>query len=99
MQRQQVKHKIKGAIIFTPIFALLIYIIATTLHLSVTSTKKKELPVQRQTANTITTVTANKQTYVVPINGKMTAKKFESTINEWFAENPYVCDCKIKLDS
>lgn len=99
MQREQVKHKIKGAIIFTPIFALLIYIIATTLHLSVTSTKKKELPVQRQTANTITTVTANKQTYVVPINGKMTAKKFETTINEWFAENPYVCDCKIKLDT
>ena len=99
MQREQVKHKIKGAIIFTPIFALLIYIIATTLHLSVTSTKKKELPVQRQTANTITTVTANKQTYVVPINGKMTAKKFESTINEWFAANPYVCDCKIKLDT
>lgn len=99
MQREQVQHRIKIAIIVIPIFALLIYIIATTLHLSVTSTKKKELPVQRKTANTITTVTANKQTYVVPINGKMTAKKFESTINEWFAENPYVCDCKIKLDT
>lgn len=99
MHREQVQHRIKIAIIVIPIFALLIYIIATTLHLSVTSTKKKELPVQRQTANTITTVTANKQTYVVPINGKMSAKKFESTINEWFAENPYVCDCKIKLDT
>ena len=99
MQREQVKHRIKGAIIFTPIFALLIYIIATTLHLSVTSTKKKELPVQRQTANTITTATTNKQTYVVPINGKMTAKKFENTVNEWLAENPYVYDCKIKLDT
>ena len=99
MQREQVKHRIKGAIIFTPIFALLIYIIATTLHLSVTSTKKKELPVQRQTANTITTATTDKQTYVVPINGKMTAKKFENTVNEWLAENPYVYDCKIKLDT
>lgn len=99
MQREQVQHRIKNAIFGTPILVLLIYIIATTLHLSVTSTKKKELPVQRQTANTITTATTDKQTYVVPINGKMTAKKFENTVNEWLAENPYVYDCKIKLDT
>lgn len=99
MQREQVQHRIKIAIIVIPIFALLIYIIATTLHLSVTSTKKKELPVQRQTASTITTVTANKQTYIVPINGKMTAQKAETLINEWFAENPFVYDCRLKLET
>lgn len=99
MQREQVQHRIKIAIIFIPFFALLIYIIATTLHLSVTSTKKKELPVQRQTANTITTATANKQTYVVPINGKMTAQKAETLINEWFAENPFVYDCRLNLET
>lgn len=99
MQREQTMFRIKGAIFITPILALIIYIIVTTLHLSVTSTKKKELPVQRQTSNTITTVSTNKQTYVVPINGKMTAQKAEALINEWFAENPFICDCRLKLET
>ena len=83
--------------ILTLVISFLIYRIATTLYLSVTSIKKKGLPVKRQTANTITTVTADRQTYVLPIRRIMTAKKAEALINEWFAENPYVYDCKLKL--
>ena len=99
MHREQVRARIKGAIFITPILALVIYIIVSALHLSVTSTKKKNLPVVQTTANTITSASANRNTFVVPINGKMTAKKFETTVNEWLAENPYVYDCKIKLDT
>ncbi len=99
MQREQLKRKIKVAIIVTPIFALVIYIIVSALYLSVTSTKKKALPAVQTTANTITSASADRNTYIVPINGTMTAKKFETTVNEWLAENPYVYDCTIKLDT
>ncbi len=40
-----------------------------------------------------------KSTYIVPINKKMTAQKFEKLVNEWLAENPYAHNCKIKLDT
>lgn len=99
MHREQVRYRIKGALFITPILALVIYIIVSALHLSVTSTKKKNLPAVQATANTIASASADRSTFVVPINSRMTAKKFETTVNEWFAENPYVYDCKIKLDT
>lgn len=76
-----------------------IYNAVTTSRLSHTSMKKKELPERRQTANTITTPTAEKKTYVVPINGRMTVQKAEKLINEWLAENPYIYNCKLKLET
>lgn len=78
---------------------LYIYIIVSMLRLSSVSMKKKILPAVYTTANTITDVSAGRKTYIVPIKGKMTAKKFEQTVNEWFAENPYVYNCKIKLET
>lgn len=79
--------------------ALGIYNAVTTLHFSNVSMKKKELPERRQTANTITTPTTEKQTYIVPVNGMMEAQKAEALINQWFAENPYVYNCKLKLEA
>ena len=38
-------------------------------------------------------------TYVVPINGRITAQKLETVVNEWLAENPYAYDCKLKLET
>lgn len=40
-----------------------------------------------------------KNVYVVPINGRMTAQDFEKHINQWFAENPYIYNCNLKLDT
>lgn len=37
--------------------------------------------------------------YIVPINGKITAQKFEVLVNEWLAQNPYIYDCKISLNT
>lgn len=38
-------------------------------------------------------------TYVVPINGRITAQKLETVVNEWLAENPYAYDCKLNLET
>ncbi len=40
-----------------------------------------------------------KNQYVVPINKRITAQKFEKMINAWLAENPYIYNCKIKLNT
>ena len=40
-----------------------------------------------------------KNTYVVPIDKRMTAQKLEQTVNEWLAQNPYIYDCRITLDT
>ncbi len=40
-----------------------------------------------------------KNQYVVPINKRITAQKFEKLINAWLAENPYIYNCKIKLNT
>lgn len=40
-----------------------------------------------------------KNVYVVPMEKRMTAQKFEKMINQWFAENPYAYDCRIKLET
>ena len=93
------RNKILFALIALPILALLTYIIVTALQLSVTSTKKKILPAQKQTANTIVTAPTDRNTYIVPINGKITAHKAETIINEWLAENPFVYDCKLNLET
>ena len=37
--------------------------------------------------------------YIVPINGKITAQKFEVLVNEWLSQNPYIYDCKISLNT
>lgn len=41
----------------------------------------------------------SKAVYQVPIDKRMTAQKFEETINEWFATNPYIYNCRIHLDT
>ena len=85
-------------IIFILILAFGVYNAVTTLHFSNVSTKKKVLPERHQTANTITTPTTEKQTYILPISGHITAQKAEKIINEWLAENPYIYNCKLSLE-
>ena len=41
----------------------------------------------------------SKSTYVLPIDGKISAQECEKMVNRWFAENPYVCNCTIKLET
>ena len=38
-------------------------------------------------------------TFVFPIDGKTTAQKFETQFNQWLAENPYIYNCKLSLDT
>jgi len=38
-------------------------------------------------------------TFVFPIDGKITAQKFETQFNQWLAENPYIYNCKLSLDT
>lgn len=102
MQKTQKRVNLFFAIfpfIFVPILAFGIYNAITTLRFSNTSMKKKILPERHKTVNTITTPTTEKQTYIVPINGRMTAQKAETLINEWLAENPYIYNCKLKLET
>ena len=40
-----------------------------------------------------------KNKYVFSIPKKMTAQDFEIVINQWLAENPYIYDCKLNIDT
>ncbi|MBR2615059.1 MAG: hypothetical protein IKC69_00055, partial [Clostridia bacterium] len=37
--------------------------------------------------------------YCVPIDKRVNAPEFEAHLNEWFAQNPYIYDCRIKLET
>jgi hypothetical protein len=40
-----------------------------------------------------------KTTFQFPIHRSITAQKFETQLNQWLAENPYIYDCKLSLDT
>ena len=81
------------------VLALVGYVVVTTLTLSATSTGKKILPPRQVTANTVRGTAGQRMRYVIPIRGMMRAKKFEKLVNEWLAENPYVTDCTLKMET
>lgn len=40
-----------------------------------------------------------KTTFQFPINRSITAQKFETQLNQWLAENPYIYDCTLRLET
>ena len=85
-----------GLCIGIPATLALIYALVSALCLSVSSTKTKTLPFVYESPNT---VNAASNRYVFPIRGRMRVQKFEKEFNQWLAENPYITDCKLHLDT
>ena len=79
-----------------PVGILLIYALVSALYLSISSTKAKTLPFALVSSNT---VNGASNRYEFPIRGSMTVQKFEKQFNQWLAENPYITDCHLQLET